>query len=489
MTNDNNNIDFNKLYKAANTNSTIVEFDTKEDNSIFVNNNYVKELNNVINDYISTSNNNQNDKKDTFNNNHSWDNTINNNLEPIPLTIVKSITSEIDNSNNQNNDYQHNQDRVNEIKNKSNNNMEYTYTDGLDTIDDNKNKLTNILTNKKFLSTIAILIFIFVSIVVAKAFYFSNKTRHYEDFFTEITKKEEEQVKIYAGDEINDEALRKVAADELIECIKSPVDINNLPSSVNNIVNEINNYYNQSNNYFAFVYKDLFTGFTVSYNANQPIFTASTIKAPTDIYVYEMASLGKIDLDEMITYTGNYYNTGSGVLKNKPINTNYSIRTLLEYSTVTSDNAAHNMLMDKYGRLNMLEFWKNKGTKAIFTENNNWGLLTANDSMIYMTELYNFYLVNKEYGGSLMNNFLKAYPKFIKGKEEFKIANKSGWSGTALHDVSIVFADNPYIVVGLSNLGTSDYTDYFYNVSNLSSKLHEEYWKYKINTCSDIKQF
>ena len=69
-----------------------------------------------------------------------------------------------------------------------------------------------------------------------------------------------------------------------------------------------------------------------------------------------MASQGKIDLDEELTYTGKYYDTGSGLLKNKPLNTSYSVRTLLEYSTVHSDNAAHNMLMDRFGRENMLNF-------------------------------------------------------------------------------------------------------------------------------------
>lgn len=30
---------------------------------------------------------------------------------------------------------------------------------------------------------------------------------------------------------------------------------------------------------------------------------------------------------------------------------------------------------------------------------------------------------------------------------------KSGWAGSVLHEMSIVFANNPYIVIGLSNLG------------------------------------
>ena len=36
--------------------------------------------------------------------------------------------------------------------------------------------------------------------------------------------------------------------------------------------------------------------------------------------MYEMASLNKINLEEELTYTTNYYNTGSGILKTKEFN-------------------------------------------------------------------------------------------------------------------------------------------------------------------------
>ncbi len=362
------------------------------------------------------------------------------------------------------------------------------FDDGLDA--EEIRSLRDLLANKKFLKYTLILAFIFVCIVVGKAFYFGDKLDEYEDYYTVIEKKEEEVAKIYEGSKIDNEVLKKVAANELITCINSKVDMDNLSNEIKGVINEINGYYNQSNNYFAFLYKDIYTGFTVSYNANQNIFTASTIKGPTDIYIYEMASQGKVDLDEELTYTGYYVNNGSGVLKTKPINTKYSVRTLLGYSTIYSDNAAHNMLEDHFGRTNMLKFWQDKGTTAIFTANNNWGVTNAHDASIYMSELYNFYVENNEYGEALMNNFMNATPKFIVGKNHYVVANKSGWSGTAIHDVSIVFADNPYIVVGLSNLGDTDYyMSYFSRVNDLAYKLHTEYWKYKMNQCNNIKQY
>lgn len=369
-------------------------------------------------------------------------------------------------------------------------NGNYVYNDGIDELGIVDSRIKRIVKNKKIILIIMILIFIFTFITVIKTFVLRSKVDKYEKFFTIIEKKESTKVNVYSEDVIDSKLLKKSAASELVNCINSKIDNNNLSDGINKIIDEINNYYNQSNNYFSFAYKDIYTGFTVTYNDKQGIYAASTIKAPADIYIYEMAGLGKANLDEILTYTGNYYVGGTGIIKNNKVNTKYSVRDLLNYSIVYSDNIAHNMLMDKYGRVNMLNFWQNLGTSSIFVANNNWGNVSARDGIIYMDELYKFYLENDKYGEEVMGIFLDAKTKFISSSNNYKIANKSGWSGTAIHDASIVFANNPYIVVALSNLGDTDYyMSYFNRVSELASNLHEEYWKYKMNKCNNINQY
>ena len=481
---------FNKLYELLGDELDTI-YDTKDDDEIFPNiNSDIK----PVNEQQENANvfSNISDSEEIFTNQEANDSTVDNVIEREPEVVdyrvpkleIKSIVENVNTS-----------EEKNDTANRSEVYLNKTTVEGkdifddVDNIDSGKRTFREIITDKKTILIISIITFVCVCIVVGKAFYFGKKVDHYEKFFIEITHKEEAMAKTYSDKEIDNEILKKMAASELISCISSPIDMKQLPDNVNNVIKDINKYYNSSNNYFAFAYKDIFTGFTVSYNANQNIFTASAIKGPTDIYIYEMASQGKVDLDEVVTYTGNYYNTGSGVLKNKPINSKYTIRTLLEYSTVTSDNAAHNMLMDKYGRKNMLSFWQGLGTTAIFTANNNWGVLNAHDALIYMSELYNFYARDNVYGEAIMKNFLNAYPTFLKGRNGYLVANKSGWSGTVIHDIAIVFADNPYIVVALSNTGESNYTDYFNHANELAYRLHEEYWKYKMNTCGQIKQY
>ncbi len=363
-----------------------------------------------------------------------------------------------------------------------------TFDDDLDSALDEKSFI-DVISSKKTLGILLILVFIVVCILVIKAFYFGKLVKIYNEYTDEVDHGGKNTV-VYEDGDINDDVLKKVAADELLTCIKTPLDVKDLPDGINRVVKDINNYYRSSGNNFAFLYKDIYTGFTVSYNEDGKIFAASTVKAPVSIYLYEEASKGNVDLTEELTYTSNYYNNGTGVLKEKQTNTNYSIKTLLEYAIRHSDNAAHNMLMDKYGKKNIYNYWKEKGTNTIFTGNDNWGLISAHDAKIYMSELYNFYINDTTYGTDIMNDFIGATTKFITGKNKYIVANKSGWSGSSQHDVSIIFAENPYIVVALSNYGyDNNYMSYFNKANDLAYELHNEYWKYKTSKCGEIRQY
>ena len=354
------------------------------------------------------------------------------------------------------------------------------------------NKKTKEFKNKfiKTLIPVSIVLVIFIGLILFKNYSYGFKLEQYEETTEKFEKDINASVKVYEGRDLDYDSYSLNAADSWVKCINSKIDANNLPENIQNVVDKIYEYYNSSNANFAFVYEDIYTGFSVRYNESQPVFTASTIKAPTDLYIYEMASRGKVNLDEEVTYTSNYFNPKSGILKYNKFNTKYTVRELLRLSTVYSDNAAHNMLEDKFGRVNMLNFWKEKGTEYIFTQQTNWGVLNAHDGAIYMKELYDFYLNDDKYGAEVMSNFKNASPKFIKGKNDYIVANKSGWGSSSIHDVSIIFAENPYIVVALSLLGqTYVYDQYFEKVNDLAYELHTEYWKYKTESCSNIKQY
>lgn len=297
---------------------------------------------------------------------------------------------------------------------------------------------------------------------------------------------------LYYNDTVtmNSSASKKTGALELVTCWKKGIDTDILRDTIKEKIQQLNNLYAQNDNYFSFLYKDLYTGFTVSYNEKAPIFTASTIKAPAMIYLYEQVSQNQVSLDEKLVYQSKYYHDGSGVLKTKETNTRYPVRELIHYAIHDSDNIAYAMLMDRFQRKNMLTFWQQLGTEYIFTLDTIWGVTSAHDAAIYMQELYHFYLENEEYGEILMNEFQNAEWKMLTNREgEYRTSNKGGWSGKTFHDVAIVWEENPYILVVMSNTGESDYRTLFSKTSILVGELHEEYWHQKEAICSQIKQY
>ena len=483
----------NNLFNNVETNQ---EVDINQEvNNIDSSVNYLEDLkidNNSVNEQVNLDNNQVIDNTvvntDVVSSNQDVNSNIDNNTNYLEEIKIEPIKLD-DNNSNEVVNIDNNIKKNNVFRNKTIVEKK-AFDDGIDGINYDKKDFWYYFTNKKFFSILLVLVFISVVFLTLKAFYLGDIVNVYNEYTDEVEHDNVESTKVYEDSEIDNEALRKVAADELIACIKSPLDINKLPDSVNSVINEINSYYRSSSNYFAFLYKDIFTGFTVSYNENGKVFAASTIKAPVNIYLYEQASKGNVNLDDKLTYTANYYNNGTGVLKNKTVNTNYTIRELSSYAIRNSDNAAHNMLMDKYGKKNIRDFWQGMGTDTIFTGGDNWGLISAHDAKIYMSELYKFYVDNSEYGNELMNNFIGATTKFITGKNDYIVANKSGWSGSSQHDVSIIFAENPYIIIGLSNMGyNGGYMNHFNKVNDLAYKLHTEYWKYKTSMCNNIKQY
>ena len=306
-----------------------------------------------------------------------------------------------------------------------------------------------------------------------------------------IEQKDSPKIKYYHVEkEVEEDNGYQSAIEELIHCYQSKIDYSLVNDDIKNNVNALQNLYDKSSKYFSFLYQDLYSGFTISYNEDTPIFTASTIKAPAMIYLYEMASEGKIDLEEKLIYTSNFYHGGSGVLQTKPVNTDYSVGQLIYYAIHDSDNIAYAMLMNRFQRENVLDFWSSKGTKHIYTLNTIWGVTSVKDASIYMNELYRFSRENKEYGQTLMEYFKGATWKLITNKNgEFNTANKGGWSGEAIHDVAIVFDKNPYLLVIMSNTGESNYSYLFSETSKIVGMLHESYWKYKEELCEKFRQY
>ena len=143
--------------------------------------------------------------------------------------------------------------------------------------------LKTISTSRIFLTTTSIISLVLISIVVYRAISLKNKV---DDLENSIIEKLETTVEI---DYPKHDSPSQTGALYLTKCLKAPLTEEELSPKLLNIRKVLENKFNESNYNFAFKYKELYTGFTLSYNSSQPIFAASAIKAPEAIYIYKQA--------------------------------------------------------------------------------------------------------------------------------------------------------------------------------------------------------
>ncbi|WP_075982988.1 serine hydrolase [Bacillus massilinigeriensis] len=94
-------------------------------------------------------------------------------------------------------------------------------------------------------------------------------------------------------------------------------------------------------------YRDLTNGDEYQINAKASRSAASTIKLPLVLYVMELASQKKINLNQKLTYKSYHYYGGSVVIQYAKVGSKYTIRDLVKKAMVYSDNIAFIMLKEK----------------------------------------------------------------------------------------------------------------------------------------------
>ncbi len=219
-------------------------------------------------------------------------------------------------------------------------------------------------------------------------------------------------------------------------------------------------------------YEDLESGYTYLYNAKQSYFAASLMKAPFCMYILQLAADGKCNLSQKITYTAAFQSTGTGIIKNAAFGTEYTIQQLIEYTIRYSDNAALRMLRSVFSVDGFKTFAASigiKDTSAIGYITNSQ--ITVNDAALYMRAIYDFIKTDSTYGKMLYEYMTHTRnPMFYSS---YPLVRKYGWADASFHDMAIVDAPHPYILILCTDHedGTAGDFAMFRNVANNIEKL------------------
>jgi len=211
-------------------------------------------------------------------------------------------------------------------------------------------------------------------------------------------------------------------------------------------------------------YENLATGFVFRHNADRVYFGASLSKASFALHIYQMAERGEVDLGVAITFTAADQNWGSGIIQNRyALGTRFTIGELLRLNLSYSDNVATLMLVRHFGIAGYRQFVADLGAdparvcgRVMDSD------LTANEVGIFARAIHDYIesggIYSEVFQGHLLNN---QFPFIVSS---YPVASKTGWTTPrAWHDMAIVYAPSPYILVIMSareGWTTRDYQDF-----------------------------
>ena len=203
----------------------------------------------------------------------------------------------------------------------------------------------------------------------------------------------------------------------------------------------------------SIVIKDLTTGWEIDFNKDKLVPSASLVKIPIMLSLFQAAEEEKINLKDSITLKGSEKVEGSKVLGDKPAGSVFTVEELIAPMITQSDNTATNMLIDYLGIENLNEYFKKMGLKNTniarkmmdFRERKKGveNYTTAGDMAFVLEKLYHCNFMNKDaakqclilLGDQKINDRI---PKKLPKDEAF-IAHKTGLERYICHDVGIVY--------------------------------------------------
>lgn len=274
---------------------------------------------------------------------------------------------------------------------------------------------------------------------------------------------------------------------ELLEkynsCLNREYSEETLSEDVKSKMNELTSYLSETYE-VSVKYEDLSSGFVYTYNLDKVYYAASTIKSLDALYIYTKAAQGEISLDETMEYTAKYKWSSSKEMSKLEYGTKVTLRDLVKYAVVVSDNSAHQMLVSYIGRNNLKEFGQSLGAKNTLVGADNFGSIDVNDAIIYMKAVNDFINNNETLGEELKSYFVQAEQNDLELPEYgIEAAHKYGQYSYYYHDIGIVYDDSPYVVAILTLEGGSNFEEKVKDINKHIYEMHKFYNDKKKELC------
>ena len=257
----------------------------------------------------------------------------------------------------------------------------------------------------------------------------------------------------------------------------------------------------------SFYVTDPETNASISYNAEQKMEPASSIKAGMVLLACKMVDTGQLSLDTEYVYTDSMYRGGSGSIQFDAYGTKYTLRELIHRTINISDNIAYDMIRDlAVGRDNYNQFvtdlgcdntlasWERMGYMSSKDLNLIWQEIGASDrekgEELYRLKKQGIEVDESNYSACAIFNYelLDAQYNFLQRTMPNCKSHKSGFSYDKYADSGrLYFDDFDLIVTIMTSGGTTGAEKYNFDLvgTALNECLISEYVSYKENLIID----
>jgi len=208
------------------------------------------------------------------------------------------------------------------------------------------------------------------------------------------------------------------------------------------------------------IIEDLKMGWRIALNEDKLFPSASMVKIPIMAACFRAARDKKISLSSQLVLKASHKTEGSGVLKNKPVGSKFTVNELIELMITKSDNTAANMLIGLLGFDYLNGFFKSEGLthtnlsrKMMDFRYRKQGVenyTTAADISFILEKIYRRKFINRSVSGKCLGLLLKQkvndrIPK--KLPQDVPVAHKTGLERNVCHDAGIVFTGQGHFLI------------------------------------------
>lgn len=237
-----------------------------------------------------------------------------------------------------------------------------------------------------------------------------------------------------------------------------------------------------------FFAKNLKTGKSVEWRADEKVRTASTIKLPIMAALFAEVEAGRAKWDQPVRLTAENVVSGSGVLEEFTPGISLPLRDVMHLMIVVSDNTATNLILELITADRVNEFLEKNGFQAtrsmrkvrgdgtrlrdasgwsktgLMEENKRFGLGSSSSrEMVRMLEqLQRGQLVSKQASEAMLRVLKRQQYKDVIGRRtgNLEVASKSGSLDRLRSDVGIVYSPHGPVAMAITvdDLPATDYS-------------------------------